>query len=775
MHRLKSRRRLSAWFEPLEQRRLLAALTEPGSGSAPVFGNYCEAADPRWITTARGATTFGSSGATAAVVYGPQQPESPRAMLPQPSNTSTQRVAEAEGALPVVSIADADIVEGDVGGSTLSFEVTLSAAASEPVTVQVQAFNETASAFHVQRIASGLSEPVFVTVAPGDSDSLFIVEQDGVIKKMSRASGVVASTPFLTAGDLSTGGERGLLGLAFDPEYESNGTFYVNQTNAQGNTRVFRYQSNPDGQTADPGSRTTVIGFSQPFSNHNGGWIAFGPDGYLYIATGDGGSGNDPQNNGQDLTDNLLGKLLRIDVNGDDFPADPERNYSVPASNPFVGVTGDDEIWAYGLRNPWRNSFDALTGDLYIADVGQNILEEINRQPGTSSGGENYGWRLREGTEPTPTVGGPKPVGAIDPIYQYEHGTASNEGFSVTGGYLYRGPIDSLRGQYFFADYVRGRVWSIRPQADVPENYDGTNYRDFTDWTSLIAADAGDVRSISSFGEDEAGNLYVVDRGGEVFRFTEGADYVPTTQTLVFDVGQTTKSFQVTVIGDRLPEADETFRVDITQVTGAMLGQSSATGVINDDDVPGVERVELNGGATQRSHVDQLVVTFDGIVDLDLSHDDAFQVTDQTSGGSVDVSVAVSTATGKTQATLTFAGPLTESRGEAGTTLKDGQYELRIDAARVSAAGKSLDGNGDGVGGDDYRFGAENADAFFRLFGDVDGDRDVDGQDFGRFGRTYLQPIESAAFDGRFDFDGDGDVDGQDYGQFSRRFFRVFD
>lgn len=375
----------------------------------------------------------------------------------------------------------------------------------------------------VTRIATGLTRPVYVTVAPGDSNRLFIVEQrsgsTGRIKILNLTTGTVNVAPFLSIANVSTGSEQGLLGLAFHPDYQKNRRFYVNLTNAAGTTEIREYQRdavNPD--LADAATVRTLRTIAQPFTNHNGGWMGFGPDGYLYIATGDGGSGGDPGNNAQTITNNLLGKLLRIDPLGNNGPG---GQYGIPATNPFVGVAGDDEIWCYGLRNPWRCSFDWLTGDLYIGDVGQNTWEEIDVQPASSTGGENYGWRIREGAN-----GGALP-GAIDPIYDYSHGGGTTQGFSVTGGYVYRGPIAVLQGHYFFADYVNARIWSLKWNGDAPAQFDGENYTDFIDWTSLITASAGSIAGISSFGEDASGNLYIVDLpGGEVFR-VDGAT-IPT-------------------------------------------------------------------------------------------------------------------------------------------------------------------------------------------------------------------------------------------------------
>ena len=365
-----------------------------------------------------------------------------------------------------------------------------------------------------QRVGAGFSRPIFATSPVGDFDRLFVAEQHtGRIRILDPDTGTINATPFLDINSLATGNEQGLLGMAFDPDYATNGLFYVNVTVSGGTTHILRYQVSANPDIADPASAKTVMTYSQPFSNHNGGWMGFGPnDGLLYISSGDGGAGNDPGDNGQDITNNLLGKMLRIDVRGDDFPADAGRNYAIPASNPFVGVTGDDEIWSYGLRNPWRASFDRDNGDLYIADVGQNNREEVDFQPAASVGGENYGWRLREGTIATPTggVGGAAPAGAVDPIYEYTHGGGASEGFSVTGGYVYRGPAADIQGHYFFADYVTDRIWSFR--------YDGVNLTEFTDRTVQFAPNVGSMQDISSFAQDAAGDMYIISLSGEIFK-----------------------------------------------------------------------------------------------------------------------------------------------------------------------------------------------------------------------------------------------------------------
>lgn len=363
----------------------------------------------------------------------------------------------------------------------------------------------------------GLDRPVFLTSAPGDKTRLFVVEQhSGQIRIIDRLSGKISTTSFLTVPGISKGAEQGLLGLAFHPNYQTNGKFYVNFTTAN-ETRVVEYKVSSNSNIAQANPVKTIISYRQPFPNHNGGWIGFGPkDGYLYISSGDGGSGNDPDNRAQDVTDQKLGKILRIDVDKDDFigPADPNnsKNYAIPDKNPFVGKQGDDEIWAFGLRNPWRPSFDSKTGDFYIADVGQGAREEINFQSADSAGGENYGWRLREGLIATPEdgVGGPIPAGAIDPIHDYLHEAGADGGFSITGGYVYRGPLEELDGKYFFADYVTEQIWSIE--------HNGSEDTLLENWTEILNTETEKIGSISSFGEDPLGNLYILDlNDGEIF------------------------------------------------------------------------------------------------------------------------------------------------------------------------------------------------------------------------------------------------------------------
>jgi glucose/arabinose dehydrogenase len=370
------------------------------------------------------------------------------------------------------------------------------------------------------RVGAGFTQPLYVTAPAGDTERLFVVEKGGTIRILDLQTGTVNPTAFLTT-SVSTDSERGLLGLAFHPDYATNGKFYVNLTNPLGNTEIREYTVSVDPNVADPLSQRLVLTYAQPQNNHNGGWVGFGPnDGYLYIMAGDGGGSDDNDDghtagtgNAQDITDNLLGKALRVDINGDDFPTDSNRNYAIPATNPFVGVTGDDEIWAYGLRNPWRASFDRATGDLYIGDVGQSAREEIDFQPANSTGGENYGWRLREGTIATPSggVGGAPPPGNVEPIYDYTRGSGTFQGETVTGGYVYRGDlVPELQGTYFFGDFIDSHIWSF--------DYDGAEVTNLTDWTSVLNPGVGSFTSFSSFGEGGTGELYIVSLDGDIFQ-----------------------------------------------------------------------------------------------------------------------------------------------------------------------------------------------------------------------------------------------------------------
>ncbi|NDJ52735.1 MAG: PQQ-dependent sugar dehydrogenase [Chloroflexi bacterium] len=346
-------------------------------------------------------------------------------------------------------------------------------------------------------VSDGLTAPTGLTHAGDGSGRLFVTEQTGAIRIIE--NGELLAEPFLDiSNEILVGAEQGLLGLAFDPDYENNGYFYLNYSDPNGDTVVSRVSvSDNDPNQADFLSEIILLQIEQPFTNHNGGTMIFGPDGYLYISSGDGGSGGDPQGNAQNRG-NLLGNLLRIDVRDND--TSDGLAYDIPADNPFVGdPDSQDEIWAYGLRNPWKFSFDSQTGDLYIADVGQNTWEEVNYQPADSTGGQNYGWNIYEGpdcfeAEACITIGTP-------PVISYNHRTGNR---SITGGYVYRGTAyPFLDGAYLYADYVSGRVWGA------------SQINDFADVTELADTDY----RITGFGEDEAGELYILDgERGEVLQ-----------------------------------------------------------------------------------------------------------------------------------------------------------------------------------------------------------------------------------------------------------------
>jgi glucose/arabinose dehydrogenase len=353
----------------------------------------------------------------------------------------------------------------------------------------------TGTGARLQQVASGLSSPLYLTAPPGDVSRLFIVEQSGAIRIIK--DGVLLPNPFLDiSSQVLAGGEQGLLGLAFDPNYASTGRFFVHYTDLAGDTRLALFQVSSEPDIADAASQQVILTADQPYPNHNGGQVAFGPDGLLYLGLGDGGSSGDPEGRGQDLSD-LLGSILRLDV-GSGAP------YTVPADNPFVGqADARPEIWSYGLRNPWRFSFDRATGDLYIADVGESQFEEVDVAPSAdgSAKGANYGWDLMEGGH---CFGGGQcnQTGLTLPTFEYNH----DQGCSIIGGHVYRGSaIPAVQGMYFYGDFCQGWVRSFR--------YADPGATEVTDWPTLRPGG-----SILSFGEDTAGELYVLSSTGGVFK-----------------------------------------------------------------------------------------------------------------------------------------------------------------------------------------------------------------------------------------------------------------
>jgi glucose/arabinose dehydrogenase len=347
----------------------------------------------------------------------------------------------------------------------------------------------------LELVTQSLAFPVDLTAPAGDS-RLFVVEKAGRIRIIR--DGALLATPFLDIrGQVASGGERGLLGLAFAPDYASSGRFVVNYTNTAGDTRVSTFQVSANADVADPASEQIILAVTQPFSNHNGGQVAFGPDGMLYIALGDGGSGGDPQNLAQNLN-SLLGKLLRLRILAD-------GSAEIPADNPHVGqASRRGEIWSHGLRNPWRFSFDPATGDLFIADVGQSALEEVNAVTAASGGGRglNFGWRIMEGTNCFNPSSGCNQAGLTLPVVTY--GRA--DGCSITGGYVYRGSrVPPLTGHYLYSDFCDGWVRSFRLQDGVATS--------LTQWPTLQVSG-----SVTSFGRDASGELYIMTSAGALYR-----------------------------------------------------------------------------------------------------------------------------------------------------------------------------------------------------------------------------------------------------------------
>jgi hypothetical protein len=390
---------------------------------------------------------------------------------------------------PTVATVSADgLVLGVAAGMTQVVGTVDTLRDSATVTVSAEALPGLAL------ITDQLAAPLYLTQPPGDAIRLFVVEQGGRIRVIRHDT--LLATPFLDiSGIITSGGEQGLLSMAFHPSYQTNRYFYVSYTDTNGDSRIVRYRTSANPEVADPNSASQVLFQAQPYANHNGGLVAFGPDGKLYIGFGDGGSGGDPQGNGQNRN-TLLGKLLRIDVDGG-------SPYAIPADNPFVGVSGvRGEIWAYGLRNPWRFSFDAATGDLYIADVGQSAREEVDVQPAAAAGGANYGWNVMEGMICYGAASCSQ-TGLTLPVTDYPHAGGA---CSITGGYVYRGPaLVVLRGRYLYSDYCTGWVRSF--------TLVGGQATDSQDWPSLAVGS-----SVTSFGEDGSGNLYIMTQGGRLYR-----------------------------------------------------------------------------------------------------------------------------------------------------------------------------------------------------------------------------------------------------------------
>ena len=418
----------------------------------------------------------------------------------------------------------------------------------------------------LEPVASGFSLPLFATAPPGDTGRIFVLEKESGLVLIVK-DGVRLAEPFLNIKDLiSTQSERGLLGISFHPDYAENGAFFLSYTRTNGASVLSRWQVSDDPDVADAASESVLMVIPQPAQNHNGGMIAFGPDGYLYFGVGDGGGSGDPFENGQDRS-NPLGAMLRIDV---DTPG-PDTPYSIPADNPFVDTAGaDPRIWAYGLRNPWRFSFDRETGDLWIADVGQNTVEWIHFQPAGSEGGQNYGWPVFEGDlcfDENPLCDSPELF--VPPIFVYDR----DFGRSITGGYAYRGGrIPWLEGVYLYGDYLSSRIAGFR--------WDGATVSDFTEFTDELRVGLSPTLGlISSFGEDGRGEVLVVEYNrGRVSRIVP--DTIPEDVTASGEVNAVDVQFVINAAlgldtGNLVTDVNgdgEANAIDVQLVINAALG-----------------------------------------------------------------------------------------------------------------------------------------------------------------------------------------------------------
>lgn len=385
-----------------------------------------------------------------------------------------------------VTMRDLDEADNNVGSRT-------------SLAIPSKSMQSPSVSYSLELLADGFQKPIYITHAGDSTGRLFVVEQSGIIRIVT--GGHVLDKPFLDLSDKITrrSSEQGLLGLAFDPDYSNNGQFFVHYSDNNGDTVVMRLFVSSDANRANHQSGSKVLEQSQPYRNHNGGQIAFGPDGHLYVGLGDGGLAGDPHKNGQNLA-TWLGSILRVSI-------ESPVGYTVPSDNPFVeNKDALSEIWAYGLRNPWRFSFDRITGDLYIADVGQNDWEEINFQPADSLGGENYGWSNMEGNH-CYRLGCESGIFSA-PIAEYRH---SNGTCSVTGGYVYRGEaLLHMRGSYVYGDFCSGTIWTISRTMSG-------------DWDEALIIES--ELQISSFGEDEFGEVYVVDYAGGIYKIVEDISF----------------------------------------------------------------------------------------------------------------------------------------------------------------------------------------------------------------------------------------------------------
>lgn len=419
----------------------------------------------------------------------------------------------ASGEVAFVNAPDFEAPADANSDNIYQFTVAASDGAAQATRAVSITVRDVADSFQVRRKATGFVEPLFITGSGDNSGRVFVVQKGGQIRIFNPNTGVITPTPFLDiSACIDTNGEQGLLGLAFAGDFATSGVFYVYVIGLTLNSEIRRFNSSGAG----PACGDLLLSFAQaPASNHKGGWIGFGNDGFLYIASGDGG-GNITTTNPAQNTNSLLGKILRIDVSGDDFPADPNRNYRIPPANPFTGGGGAPEVFAYGLRNPYRASFDPVTGALHIGDVGENTREEINLIE-TGAVGRNFGWVRFEGTAVFNASAAAN--GAVPPVLEFLHGGGPSEGFSVTGGVVNRGPVEALENDYIFGDFISGRMWSVPVEALVSGST--LTAGQFVARTTAFTPDHGSIDNVSSFGTDDDGNVYIVDYDGEIFRFEE--------------------------------------------------------------------------------------------------------------------------------------------------------------------------------------------------------------------------------------------------------------
>lgn len=366
----------------------------------------------------------------------------------------------------------------------------------------------------VRRVGTGFTQPLGLIALPDGSGRVLVLEKGGRVRVLSPDTGSISSVDFLdVSSSISTSGEGGLLGLAFSPDFATDQRVYVHVTNTSGDTEIRRFETfAATPEQADPATSDVILSFAQPDDNHNAGWIGFDASGLLIFPTGDGGGAGDPSDFAQNPR-SLLGKVLRIDVSADDFPADDSRDYAIPAGNTFTDPNeGLPEIFAVGLRNPFQSSFDPATGDLLMGDVGQGAIEEVSRLPMTDST-RNFGWAVREGTAFFKGANQPE---FTDPVAEYSHGVGDREGRSITGGVVYRGPVEALQNTYIFGDFISDNIWGI-PVTDLVDGQTVAS-SEFILLNDDFVPDQGSLTSITAFGTDENNNLYIVSIGGDVFR-----------------------------------------------------------------------------------------------------------------------------------------------------------------------------------------------------------------------------------------------------------------